>query len=197
MVTNVEWAWLLQTAGIELQQWAGPAAVGGACCCRKGVVFSMLSLSSPSFHASVADGDASTPLISSVRSEDRKEVFLAIQVDGVTRARTAPLVLRGPALSLNHAFHLELERAQLLRVVMLTPGKHQLVWAQLTILQLTSLQSRVPSFFFFCFHLCSKHTGRSDVLWTNQKQSLLFGRSLNSTTLQRFITHFSDFPVSA
>lgn len=66
---------------------------------------------------------ASISLVSSVRSEDSKEVFLAIQVDGVTRARTAPLALRGPALSLNHAFHLELERAQLLRVVMLTPGK--------------------------------------------------------------------------
>lgn len=66
---------------------------------------------------------ASISLVSSVRSEDSKEVFLAIQVDGVTRARTAPLALRGPALSLNHAFHLQLERAQLLRVVMLTPGK--------------------------------------------------------------------------
>lgn len=66
---------------------------------------------------------ASMTLISSVRSEDRKEVFLAIQVDGVTRARTAPLALRGPALSLNHAFHLELERAQLLRMVLLTPGE--------------------------------------------------------------------------
>lgn len=41
----------------------------------------------------------------------------------MTRARTGPLALRGPALSLNHAFHLELERAQLLRVVMLTPGE--------------------------------------------------------------------------
>uniref|UniRef100_H3CA25 Rho GTPase-activating protein SYDE1 n=1 Tax=Tetraodon nigroviridis TaxID=99883 RepID=H3CA25_TETNG len=59
------------------------------------------------------------------RSEDSKEVFLAIQVDGVTRARTGPLALRGPALALNHAFHLELERAQLLRVVMLTPANAQ------------------------------------------------------------------------
>lgn len=65
---------------------------------------------------------ASLSLSSSIRSEDSKEVFLAIQVDGVTRARTAPLALRGPALSLNHAFHLELERAQLLRVILLTPG---------------------------------------------------------------------------
>lgn len=63
--------------------------------------------------------------LSSLRSEDRKEVFLAIQVDGVTRARTAPLALRGPALSLNHAFHLELERAQLLRIILLTPGELQ------------------------------------------------------------------------
>lgn len=45
----------------------------------------------------------------------------------MTRARTAPLALRGPALSLNHAFHLELERAQLLRVVLLTPGKNPLL----------------------------------------------------------------------
>lgn len=63
------------------------------------------------------------PLFLSSRSEDSKEVFLAIQVDGVTRARTAPLALRGPALSLNHAFHLELERAQLLRLILLTPGE--------------------------------------------------------------------------
>lgn len=73
-------------------------------------------------------------LVSSIRSEDSKEVFLAIQVDGVTRARTAPLALRGPALSLNHAFHLELERAQLLRVVLLTPGKHHpLGWWRLVL----------------------------------------------------------------
>eukprot|EP00066_Takifugu_rubripes_P029183 XP_011618449.1 PREDICTED: rho GTPase-activating protein SYDE1 isoform X4 [Takifugu rubripes] len=65
---------------------------------------------------------ASLSLFSPIRSEDSKEVFLAIQVDGVTRARTAPLALRGPALSLNHAFHLELERAQLLRIILLTPA---------------------------------------------------------------------------
>lgn len=41
----------------------------------------------------------------------------------MTRARTALLTLQGPALSLNHAFHLELERARLLRLVVLTPGK--------------------------------------------------------------------------
>ncbi|XP_051795503.1 LOW QUALITY PROTEIN: rho GTPase-activating protein SYDE1 [Acanthochromis polyacanthus] len=58
----------------------------------------------------------------SSRSEDSKEVFLAIQVDGVTRARTALLTLRGSALCLNHTFHLELERARQLRIVILTPG---------------------------------------------------------------------------
>ncbi|XP_013882394.1 rho GTPase-activating protein SYDE1 [Austrofundulus limnaeus] len=58
----------------------------------------------------------------STRSEDSKEVFLAIQIDGVTRARTALLTLRGSALPLNHTFNLELERASQLRVVVLTPG---------------------------------------------------------------------------
>ncbi|XP_042372683.1 rho GTPase-activating protein SYDE2-like, partial [Plectropomus leopardus] len=57
----------------------------------------------------------------SSRSEDSKEVFLAIQIDGVTRARTALLSLRGSTLPLNHAFNLELERARLLRIVVLTP----------------------------------------------------------------------------
>nr|XP_046233426.1 rho GTPase-activating protein SYDE1 isoform X2 [Scatophagus argus] len=61
------------------------------------------------------------------RSDDSKEVFLAIQIDGVTRARTALLTLRGPALSLNHAFHLELERARQLRIVVLTPASPQAV----------------------------------------------------------------------
>ncbi|XP_029933227.1 rho GTPase-activating protein SYDE1 [Myripristis murdjan] len=56
------------------------------------------------------------------RSDSSKEVFLAIQIDGVTRARTALLTLRGSALSLNHAFHLELERARQLRLIVLTPG---------------------------------------------------------------------------
>ncbi|XP_075934451.1 rho GTPase-activating protein SYDE1 [Anarhichas minor] len=55
------------------------------------------------------------------RSEGSKEVFLAIQIDGVTRARTALLTLRGSSLPLNHAFHLELERARQLRIVVLTP----------------------------------------------------------------------------
>uniref|UniRef100_W5MQQ7 Rho GTPase-activating protein SYDE1 n=1 Tax=Lepisosteus oculatus TaxID=7918 RepID=W5MQQ7_LEPOC len=48
---------------------------------------------------------------------DSKEVFCAIQVDGVTRARTALLTCRGTFLSLNHTFNLELERAQLLKLV--------------------------------------------------------------------------------
>ncbi|MEQ2288917.1 hypothetical protein AMECASPLE_027864 [Ameca splendens] len=56
------------------------------------------------------------------RLEDSKEIFLAIQVDGVTRARTALLTLRGHALPLNHTFHLDLERAQQLRIVVLTPA---------------------------------------------------------------------------
>lgn len=62
-------------------------------------------------------------VVSFLRSESSKEVFLAIQVDGVTRARTALLALRGAALPLNHAFHLELERARLLRLLVLTPGE--------------------------------------------------------------------------
>ncbi|XP_041671379.1 rho GTPase-activating protein SYDE1 [Cheilinus undulatus] len=61
----------------------------------------------------------------SSRYEDSKDVFLAIQVDGVTRARTALLSLRGPALPLNHAFNLELERARQLRIVVLTPVNPQ------------------------------------------------------------------------
>ncbi|KAM9837752.1 rho GTPase-activating protein SYDE1 [Aulostomus maculatus] len=63
----------------------------------------------------------------SSRSDGSKEIFLAIQIDGVTRARTALLSLRGPALSLNHAFHLELERARHLRVVVLTPANQKAV----------------------------------------------------------------------
>ncbi|KAM6951783.1 rho GTPase-activating protein SYDE1-like [Aplochiton taeniatus] len=55
------------------------------------------------------------------RVDTTKEVFCAIQVDGVSRARTSLLTCRGPALQLNHAFHLELERARLLRLVVLTP----------------------------------------------------------------------------
>ncbi|XP_022599202.1 rho GTPase-activating protein SYDE1 isoform X2 [Seriola dumerili] len=61
------------------------------------------------------------------RSEGSKDIFLAIQIDGVTRARTALLNLRGSALSLNHTFHLELERARQLRMVVLTPANPQAV----------------------------------------------------------------------
>ncbi|XP_068615014.1 rho GTPase-activating protein SYDE1 [Brachionichthys hirsutus] len=64
------------------------------------------------------------------RSEGSKEVFLAIQIDGVTRARTALLTLRSPALSLNHTFHLELERARQLRVVVLAPANPPAAQAQ-------------------------------------------------------------------
>lgn len=46
----------------------------------------------------------------------------------------------------------------------------------------------------FC-HLCSKYTWRPEVMWTNQKQGLLSGRSLNPTTLQRFLTLFSNVTV--
>ncbi|XP_076616824.1 rho GTPase-activating protein SYDE1 [Chaetodon auriga] len=59
------------------------------------------------------------------RSEGSKDVFLAIQIDGVTRARTSLLTLRGSSLSLNHTFHLELERARQLRIVVLTPANPQ------------------------------------------------------------------------
>lgn len=63
-----------------------------------------------------------------LRSEDSKEVFLAIQIDGVTRARTALLPLRGPTLPLNHTFNLELEGARQLRVVVLTAGTRTETW---------------------------------------------------------------------
>ncbi|KAM8889196.1 rho GTPase-activating protein SYDE1 isoform 3-T3 [Synchiropus picturatus] len=56
------------------------------------------------------------------RSDISKEIFIAIQIDDVTRARTAPLSLRGHTLNLNHTFHLELEKAQILRLIVLTPG---------------------------------------------------------------------------
>lgn len=55
------------------------------------------------------------------RADAGKEVFCAIQVDGVTRARTALLTCRGATLPLNHTFNLELERARLLKLVVLTP----------------------------------------------------------------------------
>ncbi|XP_048870624.1 rho GTPase-activating protein SYDE1 isoform X2 [Brienomyrus brachyistius] len=60
-------------------------------------------------------------LFRSAQPEVAREVFCAIQVDGVTRARTALLVCRGAALPLNHTFNLELERARLLKLVILAP----------------------------------------------------------------------------
>ncbi|XP_035853660.1 rho GTPase-activating protein SYDE1 isoform X2 [Sander lucioperca] len=60
--------------------------------------------------------------IKTSRSEDSKDVFLAIQIDGVTRARTSLLTLRGSSHPLNHAFHLQLERARQLRIVVLAPA---------------------------------------------------------------------------
>ncbi|XP_073684801.1 rho GTPase-activating protein SYDE1 [Garra rufa] len=60
-------------------------------------------------------------LLRSPRTDATKEVFCAIQVDGVTRARTSLLTCRGASLPLNHTFNLELERARLLKLVILTP----------------------------------------------------------------------------
>ncbi|KAI2658217.1 Rho GTPase-activating protein SYDE2 [Labeo rohita] len=60
-------------------------------------------------------------LLRSPRTDATKEVFCAIQVDGVTRARTSLLTCRGSSLPLNHTFNLELERARLLKLVILTP----------------------------------------------------------------------------
>ncbi|XP_016304205.1 rho GTPase-activating protein SYDE1-like [Sinocyclocheilus anshuiensis] len=60
-------------------------------------------------------------LLRSPRNDATKEVFCAIQVDGVTRARTSLLTCRGACLPLNHTFNLELERARLLKLVILTP----------------------------------------------------------------------------
>ncbi|TRY86891.1 hypothetical protein DNTS_009016 [Danionella cerebrum] len=55
------------------------------------------------------------------RQDASKEVFCAIQVDGVTRGRTSLLTCRGACLPLNHTFNLELERARMLKLVILTP----------------------------------------------------------------------------
>ncbi|XP_028822318.1 rho GTPase-activating protein SYDE1 [Denticeps clupeoides] len=61
-------------------------------------------------------------LLRSPRNSASKGVFCAIQVDGVTRGRTALLTCCGPSLPLNHTFNLELERARLLKLVVLTPA---------------------------------------------------------------------------
>ncbi|XP_026770823.3 rho GTPase-activating protein SYDE1 [Pangasianodon hypophthalmus] len=57
-----------------------------------------------------------------VRSRTTKDVFCAIQVDGVTRARTALLTCQDTSLPLNHTFNLELERARMLKLIVLTPA---------------------------------------------------------------------------
>lgn len=57
-----------------------------------------------------------------VRSRTAKDVFCAIQVDGVTRARTALLTCQETSLPLNHTFNLELERARMLKLIVLTPS---------------------------------------------------------------------------
>ncbi|XP_045071753.1 LOW QUALITY PROTEIN: rho GTPase-activating protein SYDE1-like [Coregonus clupeaformis] len=61
-------------------------------------------------------------LLRSPKQDASKEVFCAIQVDGVTRARTGLLTSRGGSLPLNHTFNLELERARQLKLVVLTPS---------------------------------------------------------------------------
>lgn len=61
-----------------------------------------------------------------VRSRTAKDVFCAIQVDGVTRARTALLTCYETSLSLNHTFNLELERARMLKLIVLTPSANHL-----------------------------------------------------------------------
>ncbi|KAJ6657649.1 hypothetical protein lerEdw1_002150 [Lerista edwardsae] len=48
---------------------------------------------------------------------EAKEVFCVLQVDSVNKARTALLPCQAAFLSLNHSFQLELEDAQLLKVV--------------------------------------------------------------------------------
>ncbi|KAK3528550.1 hypothetical protein QTP70_002794 [Hemibagrus guttatus] len=57
-----------------------------------------------------------------VRSRTAKDIFCAIQVDGVTRARTALLTCQETSLPLNHTFNLELERARMLKLIVLTPS---------------------------------------------------------------------------
>lgn len=57
-----------------------------------------------------------------VRSRTSKDIFCAIQVDGVTRARTALLTCQETSLPLNHTFNLELERARMLKLIVLTPS---------------------------------------------------------------------------
>lgn len=59
-----------------------------------------------------------------VRPRTAKDVFCAIQVDGVTRARTSLLTCQESSLPLNHTFNLELERARMLKLIVLTPSSN-------------------------------------------------------------------------
>ncbi|XP_072290459.1 rho GTPase-activating protein SYDE1-like [Eucyclogobius newberryi] len=54
------------------------------------------------------------------RSGVSRCVSVVIQVDDVIRARTAAMTMTSPALRLDHAFHLQLERAQNLKVLVLS-----------------------------------------------------------------------------
>ncbi|XP_049615321.1 rho GTPase-activating protein SYDE1 [Syngnathus scovelli] len=56
------------------------------------------------------------------RSDESREIFLAIQIDGIARARTSLLRPRGHSVPLDHTFRLELERARRLGVAVLRPA---------------------------------------------------------------------------
>ncbi|XP_037134655.1 rho GTPase-activating protein SYDE1 isoform X2 [Syngnathus acus] len=55
-------------------------------------------------------------------SDESRDIFLAIQIDGMARARTSLLRPRGHSLPLDHTFRLELERARRLGVAVLSPA---------------------------------------------------------------------------
>lgn len=117
-----------------------------------------------------------------LRSEGSKEVFLAIQVDGVTRARTALLTLRGAALPLNHTFHLELERARLLCLLVLTPG--ELGEPALQTSDVRALQCDETTCFYFSSIQASTGPGTASS-WANQEQSVLSGPGFHPPAVQR------------
>lgn len=52
-----------------------------------------------------------------LRAPETREVFCVLQVDAANRARTALLPCKAPFLGLNHTFNLEMEGAQLLKVI--------------------------------------------------------------------------------
>ncbi|XP_061160414.1 rho GTPase-activating protein SYDE1 isoform X2 [Syngnathus typhle] len=54
--------------------------------------------------------------------DESREIFLAIQIDGMARARTSLLRPRGHSVPLDHTFRLELERARRLGVAVLSPA---------------------------------------------------------------------------